>query len=510
MIKLKCKQFVFPWESIIPGSNIIIYGGGEVGRSYLSQLRDSNYCRIIALCDKRPENVEIYSVRVIGIDELTEINSSYYSNILIAIENINTAEAIKADLIRLGIPVNKLIWSKPEIRYVEDIFSHKDIINMDNRIAYLENIVNRFYDTYLLDNTLSKNRIEPCSYNEFINKLRTSNVVLSSWLSDWKSIMKQYPSFFRGKCKFACEDISTCADYYIIWGTHFYIKDNHEVLQYAVQNDKPIVVAESGFIDRIVWPSHDNKYSQSLSFTFDDYAPYYDARYSSRLELMLNDKNLTLEDEQKERARKLIKKIVDNHLTKYNHQPIFKPQIGKNNKKKILVVDQVREDMSILKGMANAESFNIMLRDAITNNPGADIIIKAHPDNIQAGKLTGYSNMDNYENIYVMDENINPISLIEYCDEVYVCTSQMGMEALMCGKSVHTYGMPFYAGWGLTDDHIICNRRIHKRSLEELFYIVYIMYSHYIHPENGNIIDIEEAIECLLKLRNEYYNKCTV
>ena len=36
------------------------------------------------------------------------------------------------------------------------------------------------------------------------------------------------------------------------------------------------------------------------------------------------------------------------------------------------------------------------------------------------------------------------------------------------------------------------------------------MYSHYIHPENGNIIDIEEAIEYLLKLRNEYYNKCTV
>ena len=35
---------------------------------------------------------------------------------------------------------------------------------------------------------------------------------------------------------------------------------------------------------------------------------------------------------------------------------------------------------------------------------------------------------------------------------VYVGTSLLGMEALLHGKKVHTYGWPFYSGWGLTVD----------------------------------------------------------
>ena len=32
-------------------------------------------------------------------------------------------------------------------------------------------------------------------------------------------------------------------------------------------------------------------------------------------------------------------------------------------------------------------------------------------------------------------------------------TSLLGFEALLRGKSVTCLGLPFYAGWGLTDDH---------------------------------------------------------
>jgi capsular polysaccharide export protein len=89
-------------------------------------------------------------------------------------------------------------------------------------------------------------------------------------------------------------------------------------------------------------------------------------------------------------------------------------------------------------------------------------------------------------------------------DKVYVCSTQFGFEALMCGKEVHVFGMPFYAGWGLTKDRQTCERRTNIRSLEEIFYIAYIMYSYYVNPEKKCRCEIEEAMDYLLNLREEY------
>ena len=59
---------------------------------------------------------------------------------------------------------------------------------------------------------------------------------------------------------------------------------------------------------------------------------------------------------------------------------------------------------------------------------------------------------------------------MEAFDEVYVATSQMGFEALLMGKVVHTFGAPFYAGWGLTIDHgDIPGRRKGRPTLEQMF-----------------------------------------
>ncbi len=74
----------------------------------------------------------------------------------------------------------------------------------------------------------------------------------------------------------------------------------------------------------------------------------------------------------------------------------------------------------------------------------------------------------------------------------------------MAGKDVHVYGMPFYAGWGLTNDKQKNPRRLLCRSLEEVFYIFYIMYTHWCNPDTGCACEIEEAIDWLLKIREEY------
>ena len=55
---------------------------------------------------------------------------------------------------------------------------------------------------------------------------------------------------------------------------------------------------------------------------------------------MLNDKNLTLTNAQKIQARDLMKIIIDNKISKYNHQPInYRKAIGRYGKPKVLVVD---------------------------------------------------------------------------------------------------------------------------------------------------------------------------
>lgn len=96
---------------------------------------------------------------------------------------------------------------------------------------------------------------------------------------------------------------------------------------------------------------------------------------------------------------------------------------------------------------------------------------------------------------------------LHYSILLYVCTTQLGMEALICGKEVHTFGIPFYSGWGLTIDYQDCERRTNKRSIEELFYIAYIMYSHYVNPDKKSGCEIEEAMDYLLRLRDEYFSK---
>jgi len=71
-------------------------------------------------------------------------------------------------------------------------------------------------------------------------------------------------------------------------------------------------------------------------------------------------------------------------------------------------------------------------------------------------------------------------------DEVHVNTSLAGFEALLRQKKVTTYGVPFYAGWGLTTDlGPVPSRRCTKRSLDELVAAALLVYPRYLDPISG-------------------------
>ena len=298
----------------------------------------------------------------------------------------------------------------------------------------------------------------------------------------------------------------------IIWGNGAHL-GNRNSLQVAYRDKCPVILCEDGFIrSYTTWV--DKSVSDSLnaahSVIFDTSAYYFDAIRISTVEKWLNDPSFIVTAEQKYEARRLIDKIVSSKVSKYNHQPIFTPQIGRLGVRKVLVIDQSYGDFSINRGMANDETFERMLTSAIMDNPDADILVKTHPDTL-AGKKEKkkgyYQDVKAHDNIYKVTIPINPYSLMEICDKVYVCSSQFGMEALMAGKEVHVFGMPFYAGWGLTIDYQHLDRRTNRRTLEELFYIFYCLYTHWVNPEKGCETTIDAVIDKMIKLRIDYTNK---
>jgi capsular polysaccharide export protein len=77
-------------------------------------------------------------------------------------------------------------------------------------------------------------------------------------------------------------------------------------------------------------------------------------------------------------------------------------------------------------------------------------------------------------------------SLISMVDEVHVNTSLAGFEALLRRKPVTVYGVPFYAGWGLTADlGPVPDRRTARRSLDELVAATLLLYPRYLDPITG-------------------------
>ena len=167
-------------------------------------------------------------------------------------------------------------------------------------------------------------------------------------------------------------------------------------------------------------------------------------------------------------------------------------------KEVVLVLDQRKGDQSILAAGASESNFKRMLNDAINENPSALILVKTHLDAISGGFQGYYSSYSpEADNIRILRENINPISLLNAIDKVYAVSSQMGMEALMCGKEVFCYASPIYSGWGLTTDRGHPRKRDKERSLLEIFFVMYVKHMHYYDPIKGARGSIMDALRYL-------------
>lgn len=325
-------------------------------------------------------------------------------------------------------------------------------------------------------------------------------IAIPSSAQVWETTQKHVLSMLRARARVDSSKgievarVLSAADLFFQWGGG---ANEKKIQQQKVANElgKKVVFIEDGFIRSLnIGLSGD----PALSIIVDDLAPYYDSTKESRLEIMLNSSAL-VSSEELERSRSVIDLIQKHRVSKYNHAPDIRLKIG-NSKHKILLIDQRHGDQSVISGQANETTFERMLLDAVNENPNSDILIKQHPDAIGGGKESYFNNekiafTKHLENVYLIDYDVNPHSLFDIVDEVYVGTSGMGFEALLAGKKVTCYGAPFYSNWGLTHDKVLVDRRVKEKSLEEVFYFSYLKLSRYFNPLTNSICEIEDLID---------------
>lgn len=251
----------------------------------------------------------------------------------------------------------------------------------------------------------------------------------------------------------------------------------------------PVVRLEDGFL-RSVEPGAEHP---PLSLTWDDEGIYYDASQPCRLDRLL-DQPLTLD--QRSRARALVRAWRVGRVSKYNHareRPLS--HLGPF----VLVVDQTFGDASVGFGQADASSFQYMLRAALERYPDHNVVIKTHPD-VVAGRKTGYlTDLPDAvsDRVYWMTEDAHAPSLLDQASAVFCVTSQMGFEALLWGKPVHVFGMPFYAGRGLTEDALPPPAHRSAVDLLQLVHASLVDYPNYVNPETGRRCQVEEVLQWL-------------
>lgn len=278
--------------------------------------------------------------------------------------------------------------------------------------------------------------------------------------------------------------VSSSEEAVIGWGFKATAKKARE---YASKNKLPYIALEDGFL-RSVGLGVEG--ANAASLVVDTSGIYYDSRQPSDLEkLILKANQLTAE--QLTRARACIGAIKEKRLSKYNVNQSSK--FGASPK--VVVIDQTKGDASVEGAMADEARFVTMLKQALDDHPHDTIWLKVHPD-VLSGKKQGFLfplPVQN-ERIKICSDAANPWDFLESVSDLYTVSSLMGYEGLMGGVNVHCFGMPFYAGWGLTQDYLECSRRNVSRSLEQVFYAAYIQYARYVDPILGESCEIEDII----------------
>ncbi len=258
----------------------------------------------------------------------------------------------------------------------------------------------------------------------------------------------------------------------------------------------PVLRMEDGFIRS---QGLGSDFHRAASVALDDLGVYYDPSRPSRLEVLLE--TAEFDAATLRRAAALRARLVAAGLSKYNLWSSAHAPNWPRDRFKLLVVGQVENDKSILRGCESVRTNLGLIRAAREVHPHAFLIYKPHPD-VASGNRPGVVSSADVRGL--VDE-VCRAGDIDTClvaaDGLATMTSLAGFEALLRDKPVWTFGRPFFAGWGLTHDALAFERRTRRLTLDQLAAGALIAYPIYIDPLTGLPCGPEEVIGFLERAR---------
>lgn len=97
-------RFIFPFGRVNRGSRVVIWGYGVVGRSYVDQIKKTNYCDIIGIVDSGAVLSERH--HIVKPEKIRDMDFDY---VVIAIHKLEIQNEIRNILINWGVSDSKII-----------------------------------------------------------------------------------------------------------------------------------------------------------------------------------------------------------------------------------------------------------------------------------------------------------------------------------------------------------------------------------------------------------------
>ena len=205
--------------------------------------------------------------------------------------------------------------------------------------------------------------------------------------------------------------------------------------------------------------------------TADDLGPHDDAAGPSRLEALLQ--NYELSAEEMSRGIALLDRLARVHDLKDGPDKSRMIAVPKGRKTVLVPGEAGRVEEA-----AASERNLLLLRRVRERNPDAFIIFKPHAD-LEADRA---STREARRYADLVEKKADISDLVAQCDAVETFSAPTGFAALLLGVPVTVHGLPFYAGWGLTEDLSVFPRRTTRRTLAELVYLTLVVYARCTDP----------------------------
>ncbi|MFK8077527.1 MAG: capsular polysaccharide biosynthesis protein [Granulosicoccus sp.] len=314
-------------------------------------------------------------------------------------------------------------------------------------------------------------------------------------ITQWKRrYVQQFLRSPDGSVSFGDETDTGDADTLVTWGFRRYADQQSST-------NLPVWRLEDGFIRSAGLGSN---FTAPGSLVIDGKGLYFDPIGTSDLEILLAEYNCS--EQELERGKSLAKMIIDARVSKYDVAANDSKVYGSADKLCVLVTGQVEDDESIKRGCQEVNTNAALLRAVRKIRPDAWIVYRPHPDVLagnRKGKVDPFTEQSCAD---VVDTESSIINCIEACDELHTMTSLSGFEALMRDKRVVTYGAPFYSGWGLTEDHVVNERRSRQRTLDELIYLTLVKYPRYVDIASGEFVSAEQMVRAIQRQKERTLN----